>query len=116
MAVRNAEYPLIINSGFRSPEVKFCGPSIWKSQAHALDLRSLLPRPQPTKRTLRDNRNGTTGKGSPIVINGVSHVLFLLLTTEQRTVGLHEFTRQQETIDNGDAVGNEIGNELALAA
>lgn len=50
------------------------------------------------------------------MINGVSHVLFLLLTTEQRTVGLHEFTRQQETIDNGDAVGNEIGNELALAA
>lgn len=49
-------------------------------------------------------------------MNGVSHVLFLLLTTEQRAVGLHEFARQQETIDNGDAVGNEIGNELALAA
>ena len=60
-------------------------------------------------------KNGTAGKGSPIVMN-VSHVLFLFLTTEQRAVGLHEFARQQETIDNGDAVGNEIGNELALAA
>ena len=61
-------------------------------------------------------KNGTTGKGSPIVMNGVSYVLFLFLTTEQRAVGLHELARQQETIDNGDAVGNEIGNELALAA
>ena len=61
-------------------------------------------------------KNGTTEKGSPIVMNGVSHVLFLFLTTEQRAVGLHEFARQQETVDNGDAVGNEIGNELALAA
>ena len=52
----------------------------------------------------------------PLVINGVSNVLFFLLTTEQRAVGLHEFARQQETIDNGDAVGNEVGNELALAA
>ena len=40
-------------------------------------------------------------------MNGMSHVLFLLLTTEQRAVGLHEFARQQETIDNGDAVGND---------
>ena len=58
---------------------------------------------------------GLPEKGSPIVMNGVSHVLFLL-TTEQRAVGLHEFARQQETVDNGDAGGNEIGNELALAA
>lgn len=59
---------------------------------------------------------GLPEKGSPIKVNGVSYVLFLFLTTEQRAVGLHEFARQQETIDNGDAVGNEIGNELALAA
>ena len=59
---------------------------------------------------------GLPEKGNPIKVNEVSHVLFLFLTTEQRAVGLHEFARQQETIDNGDAVGNEIGNELALAA
>ena len=42
-------------------------------------------------------------------------LLFSLPSAKQPAVSLHELAHQEEGIDGGDAIADEVGNELALA-